>query len=409
MTAPTSTLAGPSGAPWRSALTLLGHRVDELVVDRLLDVHALDRHAGLAAVLHRRSRSRRWRRARGRRRASTIIGSLPPSSSATGVSVSAARAMTLRPVAVEPVNITKSTASISAVPVSAPPIATWSTFSGSPHSRMPVGQQERRQRRDLGRLEHDRVAGRQRRDRVAEVVGQRVVPRPDHADDADRPVADDELAAEHERVRRPDLLVGQVLRARAWPRSRARRRRRRARRAARPRTSCRSRRRSSGSRARRCRRATSASAAARGRGPRTRAPPTRAAPRARARRAPRTSSGDVTGTLRMTSPVAGFSTSMVSVPSAAARSWPYADASGFLAGGEPARSALRPAAGRARPSGSVLDRVDDVHAVGHLAEHRVLAVEPRRGLGGDDEELRAVRVRARRSPSRARRARPCAR
>src|SRR4051794_35949655 len=39
------------------------------------------------------------------------------------------------------------------------------------------------------------------------------------------------------------------------------------------------------------------------------------------------------------------------------------------------------------------DPVDDVHPVAHLAEDRVLAVEPRRGLGGDDEELRAVRVR----------------
>src|SRR3954469_18464327 len=39
------------------------------------------------------------------------------------------------------------------------------------------------------------------------------------------------------------------------------------------------------------------------------------------------------------------------------------------------------------------DPVDDVHPVAHLAEDRVLAFEPRRGLGGDDEELRAVRVR----------------
>src|SRR3954468_13419580 len=40
-----------------------------------------------------------------------------------------------------------------------------------------------------------------------------------------------------------------------------------------------------------------------------------------------------------------------------------------------------------------LDRVDRVHPVRHLAEHRVLAVEPRRGVGRDDEELRAVRAR----------------
>src|SRR5207253_9422418 len=42
-----------------------------------------------------------------------------------------------------------------------------------------------------------------------------------------------------------------------------------------------------------------------------------------------------------------------------------------------------------------LDRVDRVHAVRHAAEHGVLAVEPRRGVGRDDEELAAVGVRPR--------------
>src|SRR3954470_6652605 len=42
-----------------------------------------------------------------------------------------------------------------------------------------------------------------------------------------------------------------------------------------------------------------------------------------------------------------------------------------------------------------LDRVDGLHPARHTAEHGVLAVEPRRGVGRDDEELRAVRVRAR--------------
>src|SRR3954453_13820557 len=41
-----------------------------------------------------------------------------------------------------------------------------------------------------------------------------------------------------------------------------------------------------------------------------------------------------------------------------------------------------------------LDLVDHVHAVGHAPEDRVLAVEPRRRVGGNDEELAAVRVRA---------------
>ena len=98
--APTSTVPGPAGRPWRSARDLLGDLGDELVVDRLLDVDALDRDAGLAAVLHRVVRRRRWRRARGRRRRSTIIGSLPPSSSDDGRQrLGGPLAMTFLPVA----------------------------------------------------------------------------------------------------------------------------------------------------------------------------------------------------------------------------------------------------------------------------------------------------------------------
>ena len=48
--------------------------------------------------------------------------------------------------------------------------------------------------------------------------------------------------------------------------------------------------------------------------------------------------------------------------------------------------------GRSRPSVAVEPiGVDDVLAGDDLAEVRVSAVEPRRGLGGDDEELAAVR------------------
>src|SRR4051794_41961879 len=55
------------------------------------------------------------------------------------------------------------------------------------------------------------------------------------------------------------------------------------------------------------------------------------------------------------------------------------------------RVLARPVAGVARELG---DPVHDVHPGGHAAEDGVLAVEPRRGLGRDDEELAAVRVRA---------------
>src|SRR5689334_15713393 len=47
----------------------------------------------------------------------------------------------------------------------------------------------------------------------------------------------------------------------------------------------------------------------------------------------------------------------------------------------------------ARIGRDALDLVDRVHAVRHLAEHRVLPVEPRCFAGGHDEELAAVGVR----------------
>ncbi len=63
---------------------------------------------------------------------STIIGSLPPSSRLTGVSVSAALAMTFLPVAVEPVNMMKSASSTRAAPAAPPPVATPKMPSGAP-------------------------------------------------------------------------------------------------------------------------------------------------------------------------------------------------------------------------------------------------------------------------------------
>ncbi len=72
-------------------------------------------------------------------------------------------------------------------------------------------EQQRGHRRQRRRLEDDRVTGGERRDAVAEAVRQRVVPGTDHADDADRRIADDELAAEHEGRGGADLLVGEVL------------------------------------------------------------------------------------------------------------------------------------------------------------------------------------------------------
>ena len=142
--------------------------------------------------------------------ASTIIGSLPPSSSETGVSVSAARAMTRLPVSLDPVNMTMSAASITASPACRSPATTSSTSSGRPTSRMPSAiSSEVSGVADAG-LSSDGVARGQRGDAVAERVEQRVVPRADDADQPVRLVAHDELAAPRVGVRGADLLVGQI-------------------------------------------------------------------------------------------------------------------------------------------------------------------------------------------------------
>src|SRR5437764_9478048 len=67
---------------------------------------------------------------------STSIASLPPSSSSTGVNVSAQAAMILRPVGADPVNATLSTpAWQSAAPVSPSPVTTWNTGCSGTASR----------------------------------------------------------------------------------------------------------------------------------------------------------------------------------------------------------------------------------------------------------------------------------
>ena len=71
-----------------------------------------------------------------------------------------------------------------------------------------LGHQERGQRGDLRGLEDDGVAGGKRRDAVAERVDQWEVPRPDHPDHAERLVADLQLpaAADERRGGRDDLV-----------------------------------------------------------------------------------------------------------------------------------------------------------------------------------------------------------
>ena len=73
-----------------------------------------------------------------------------------------------------------------------------------------VGDEHRRERRDLGGLEDHGVARHEGRDGIADAEHERVVPGRDHADDAQWLTADDHLAPEREGRARGDLLVAQV-------------------------------------------------------------------------------------------------------------------------------------------------------------------------------------------------------
>src|SRR3954468_7467106 len=68
-------------------------------------------------------------------------------------------------------------------------------------------EQQRGERRNLGWLDDDGIPRGERWDGVPYGVDERVVPGPDHADDAQRPGADDHLPAQDEGVEGVDLLV----------------------------------------------------------------------------------------------------------------------------------------------------------------------------------------------------------
>src|SRR5688572_29279830 len=122
------------------------------------------------------------------------------------------------------------------------------------------------------------------------------------------------------------------------------------------------------------------------------------AARARSTR-PATSSALMSGTWAMVSPVAGFSTGIVPAEC------PFCEVvccgvstvmrrvyAPWLSG--QLDSLDHDVLDRAVPSTGLraLDLVDGVHPARDLPEHGVLAVEPRRRVGGDDEELAPVRV-----------------
>ena len=99
----------------------------------------------------------------------------------------------LRPTAVEPVKLILSRPGCAAMcaPATWPsPGTTLTTPGGKPTSAMSSATRSERQRRELGRLEDDRVARRERRPHLPAREHQREVPRHDLPDDADRHAQD---------------------------------------------------------------------------------------------------------------------------------------------------------------------------------------------------------------------------
>ena len=198
-----------AGRPLAQAADLLGQPLEELVVDRLLDVDPFDRDADLARVVepvggggvggalevgvgehdHRvlaaELEAHRGERLRGLRH------HLLPGRDRAGEHD-------------EVDLVDQRRAGLAAAG------GDLKDALGDPALGEHLGHQQRGQRGHLGRLHDHGVAGGERRDAVAEGVVERVVPGADHADDAERLVADHHPAAAHERRRRLDLLVGEV-------------------------------------------------------------------------------------------------------------------------------------------------------------------------------------------------------
>ena len=120
--------------------------------------------------------------------AKTMLGDLPPSSSVTRFSVSAAPRMISLPTAVEPVNAILSIPGCwtIALPVSGPPVTMLTTPAGKPASIASSPETQSGERSLLGGLQHDGVAAGERRAQFPRREQQREIPRDDQPDDADR-------------------------------------------------------------------------------------------------------------------------------------------------------------------------------------------------------------------------------
>ena len=204
--------SGSSGSPGASRATEGRDPLDELLADRPMDDEPRPGVAGLAAVVEDPPADRR----RGRLEIADVgeddLRALAAELEGDRLDVRgrrSARSSDL-PTSVEPVNATLSTPGwrASASPTTAPgPGTTLRTPSGQSGLARQLGQAQRRERRLRRRLQHDRVPGRQGRPELPGGDDERVVPRHDRGDDAERLAGD-----ERQRIRpgRADLAVDLV-------------------------------------------------------------------------------------------------------------------------------------------------------------------------------------------------------
>ena len=117
-----------------------------------------------------------------------MFAALPPSSSVSFLPVPASSRWIALPTSVEPVNAILSTSSCltSAAPARPSPVTMLTTPGGSSAWRQTSAKRSARQRRRLGRLQHDRVPRRERRRDLPGEHQQREVPGDDLAGDAER-------------------------------------------------------------------------------------------------------------------------------------------------------------------------------------------------------------------------------
>ena len=140
------------------------------------------------------------------------LADLPPSSSVTRLIDSAAPAAIRRPTSVDPVKAILATSgcSTSRCPTTRPgPATTLTTPGRDARLERELGEPQRRQRRQLGGLQHERVAGRQAGRHLPGGDRQREVPRDDQADDAER-LAEREVDAAGDRDRVAQQPLGRA-------------------------------------------------------------------------------------------------------------------------------------------------------------------------------------------------------